>query len=67
MLFDFHQKIDGIQEDAKGDANIGTTKKGIGPAYSSKTMRNGIRFGQLRDWDAFEASYRELISANQGR
>ena len=49
-VFDFHQTMDGLNEKAlaKSGAHIGTTNKGIGPAYSSKTMRNGLRVGDLK-------------------
>lgn len=47
LVFDFHQSVDGLQEAEKGGKSLGTTKKGIGPAYSSKATRNGIRVGDL--------------------
>jgi hypothetical protein len=71
MLFDFHQTIDGINEkrlagaDGKG-ATIGTTKKGIGPAYTGKMSRNSLRFGDLAgDWGAFETKFRNTVEAHQ--
>jgi len=48
VLFDFHQEVDGILEARRvgdGGKQIGTTKKGIGPCYTSKMQRNGIRMG----------------------
>lgn len=66
LLFDFHQIIDGRQEKALKEANIGTTKKGIGPCYSSKATRNGIRVGELiEDFDAFTQRYNDLLSSLQ--
>ena len=53
LLFDFHQTVDGQQETALKADNIGTTKKGIGPAYASKATRNGIRVGELLDFQHF--------------
>jgi len=47
LVFDFHQSVDGLQEQEKGKKSLGTTKKGIGPAYSSKATRNGIRIVDL--------------------
>jgi Adenylosuccinate synthetase len=44
----------------------GTTHKGIGPAYSSKTMRNGIRIGDLRDMVYFESRLRGLVKQLEG-
>ena len=64
MLFDFHQAVDGMQEERRADANIGTTKKGIGPAYSSKATRNGVRFGQLLHWDSFKDSLTAAADAH---
>jgi adenylosuccinate synthase len=63
MVFDFHQEVDGITETKLGRNKIGTTKKGIGPAYASKISRNGIRIGDLQNWEYFEQRFRTLASA----
>lgn len=47
LIFDYHQIIDSVQEKAKGDRKVGTTNRGIGPAYTDKSNRIGIRFGDL--------------------
>lgn len=49
LVFDFHQQVDGLQEqeNSQKGTGLGTTKKGIGPTYSSKATRNGIRIGDL--------------------
>lgn len=49
LVFDFHQQVDGLQETENSEKgqSLGTTKKGIGPTYSSKATRNGIRMGDL--------------------
>jgi len=60
IVFDFHQKVDGALETRLGRHKIGTTKKGIGPAYSSKISRNGIRVGDLANWEYFEQRFRAL-------
>ena len=52
LLFDVHQTVDGILEAEKGSKAIGTTKRGIGPCYSSKIIRNGLRVGDLLEWDS---------------
>jgi adenylosuccinate synthase len=62
IVFDFHQSIDALNESHLGDNKLGTTKKGIGPCYSSKTMRNGLRVGDLRDMVYFEKRLRSLAS-----
>jgi len=60
LVFDFHQAVDGALEQRLGRNKIGTTKKGIGPAYASKISRNGVRVGDLKDWDYFEQRFRAL-------
>lgn len=53
MVF-FVQQVDGLQEQEKGKESLGTTKKGIGPAYSSKATRNGLRIADvLGDFKTF--------------
>merc|ERR1711879_719767 len=64
---DSHQIIDGILEAEQGTNSIGTTKRGIGPCYSAKAIRNGLRFGDLLHFDGFEKRLRELISWSQKR
>mmetsp|Transcript_24323 Transcript_24323/g.52432 ORF Transcript_24323/g.52432 Transcript_24323/m.52432 type:complete len:545 (-) Transcript_24323:1746-3380(-) len=64
IVFDFHQTVDGLKEDKLGRNKIGTTKKGIGPAYASKISRNGIRIGDLKNFDFFEMRFRELTSSH---
>ena len=53
LVFDFHQELDGALEKKRGRNKIGTTKKGIGPAYASKIQRNGVRIGDLVHFDDF--------------
>ncbi|XP_047511980.1 adenylosuccinate synthetase [Pieris napi] len=61
LVFDVHQQVDGLQEAEKGKNSLGTTKKGIGPTYSSKATRNGIRIGDLLgDFTMFEEKFRTL-------
>jgi len=60
LVFDFHQHVDGKHEDRLGRHKLGTTKKGIGPAYASKIQRNGLRVGDLQDFEYFERRFREL-------
>ncbi len=40
---------------------IGTTKRGIGPTYASKSLRMGLRIGDLSDWDTFLPKYDRFI------
>jgi adenylosuccinate synthase len=63
LIFPWHQAIDAALENARGDAKIGTTLKGIGPAYVDKFRRSGIRVGEVLDVDAFREKVRERGSA----
>lgn len=54
-----HRLLDAAQEKAKGKAKIGSTLKGIGPTYTDKTSRNGIRVGDLISIE-FETRYANL-------
>ncbi|MEA3335361.1 MAG: adenylosuccinate synthase [Chloroflexota bacterium] len=47
MLMPYHRLLDGLQERARGRSAIGTTGRGIGPAYSDKSARWGLRLGDL--------------------
>ncbi|KAH7653782.1 Adenylosuccinate synthetase protein [Dioscorea alata] len=53
LLFDFHQEVDGLREAELAKSLIGTTKRGIGPCYANKVIRNGIRVCDLRHMDTF--------------
>lgn len=62
MLFDLHKDIDGLREEELAGGKIGTTRRGIGPAYASKAQRNGVRVGELRDMSKFADKLRRLVS-----
>jgi len=47
LIMPYHQKVDHAREKFKGDKKIGTTGRGIGPAYEDKATRRGIRFADL--------------------
>jgi adenylosuccinate synthase len=47
LIMPYHQLLDGAEERYLGDKKIGTTKRGIGPCYSDKISRNGIRMGDI--------------------
>jgi len=55
IIFPYHWKIDELRELAKGKGKIGTTKRGIGPCYTDKVTRCGIRMIDLLDDDIFRA------------
>ncbi len=59
ILLDYHKEIDGKIEELKGMDKVGTTKQGIGPCYTDKAMRIGIRVGEIRDADALKKRIEE--------
>ena len=59
LIFPWHQAHDAIAEAMRGDDKIGTTLKGIGPAYADKARRVGIRAGDVVDPGRFETLVRE--------
>ena len=60
IIFPYHFQLEKLQEEMRGDKKIGTTFRGIGPAYVDKYARMGIRAGDLLN----EAYLREKISLN---
>jgi len=63
LIFPWHQAHDAIAEAMRGDDKIGTTLKGIGPAYADKARRVGIRAGDVLDADRFANLVRERAIA----
>ena len=67
LIMPYHVLLDGLEEELRGKKAIGTTRKGIGPAYADKTARLGIRIGDLLDKDAllerlrFVLEYKNII------
>ena len=55
LIFPYHQELDRLTERRLGKAKLGTTKRGIGPAYADKASRVGIRVQDLLDPDIFRA------------
>ncbi len=53
-----HIALDGAREAARGEGQIGTTKRGIGPAYNSKVTRSGLRMEAMLDPAGFEEAVR---------
>ena len=58
VILPYHIELDRLQEEVKGDKKIGTTIKGIGPAYMDKAARVGIRIADLLDREVFEERLR---------
>lgn len=57
LILPTHRLLDQANEAAKGKAKIGTTGKGIGPTYTDKISRNGLRVGDILE--GFEAKYQQ--------
>ncbi|KSU87980.1 adenylosuccinate synthetase [Priestia veravalensis] len=62
VILPYHLKLDEVEEERKGDNKIGTTKKGIGPAYMDKAARVGIRIADLLDREVFEAKLTQNLA-----
>lgn len=59
LILPTHRALDAANEAAKGKSKIGSTLKGIGPAYTDKIARSGLRVGDIKSAD-FEAKYNTL-------
>ncbi|CAI5756959.1 unnamed protein product [Candida verbasci] len=74
LVFDFHQRTDKLKEAelSENKKAIGTTGKGIGPTYSTKASRSGIRVHHLvnadpKSWEEFKIRYMRLIESRKKR
>jgi adenylosuccinate synthase len=66
LILPYHIALDGAQEAGRGEEAIGTTKRGIGPAYTDKSARVGLRAGGMHDPEAFsERVYRAVEDKNK--
>jgi adenylosuccinate synthase len=54
LILPYHKELDIAYENARGKLKLGTTKRGIGPAYADKVGYNGIRIYELMDWKHFQ-------------
>lgn len=64
LVMPWHSALDEQRELNKGKNKIGTTKRGIGPAYGDKAARTGLRVGDLLDPDSFAKKYRKRLKEN---
>lgn len=62
VIMPYHLDLDGAIEELLGDSKIGTTKKGIGPCYTDKASRVGIRIGDLLDEEQLEKRLRTTLA-----
>lgn len=63
VIMPYHKVLDKLKEKARGKNDIGTTGKGIGPCYTDKYERSGIRICDLIDEEVFKAKLKENIEA----
>jgi len=62
VIFPYHREVDKAAEAARGEAKIGTTSRGIGPAYEDKMARRGIRLCELLEPDCFRIKLERAIA-----
>lgn len=67
VCLDLHSVVDGLEEAKLGGRKVGTTGKGIGPCYSDKASRRGIRVGEILDEAVFERKLRTLHAGYTAR
>ena len=63
LILPYHRDLDLLSEARRGERKIGTTSRGIGPAYEDKIARRGIRVGDLADLAALEQEVRDNVNA----
>jgi adenylosuccinate synthase len=63
LIMPWHMALDQAQEEARGGAKIGTTGRGIGPAYADKAARTGIRVGAMLDDNTLASAIRAQAAA----
>ena len=62
LILPYHVALDQARELARGNAKIGTTGRGIGPAYEDKVARRGLRLADLLDKERFAAKLEEVVA-----
>jgi adenylosuccinate synthase len=62
VIMPYHKLMDGIEEKFKGKGKIGTTGRGIGPTYTEKVSRNGIRMADLLDPESLDEKLEVVIA-----
>ena len=67
VIFDLHQLVDGLEEQELGKLAVGTTKRGIGPGYSTKAARSGVRISEIFDKQTLDRKLRTLAHGCEKR
>jgi adenylosuccinate synthase len=63
LILPYHRELDILSEARRGERKIGTTSRGIGPAYEDKIARRGVRVGDLANMDALATAVRHNVAA----
>ena len=63
LILPYHRELDLLSEARRGEQKIGTTSRGIGPAYEDKIARRGVRVGDLANTDALRTAIRHNVDA----
>src|SRR6187401_568326 len=63
LILPYHRELDVLSEARRGEQKIGTTSRGIGPAYEDKIARRGVRVGDLPNRDALISAIRHNVDA----
>jgi adenylosuccinate synthase len=63
LIMPYHILLDGLEDESRGSKAIGTTRRGIGPAFADKIARSGIRAGDLLDKEAFLERLRLVLDS----
>ncbi len=61
LILPYHIALDNAREAARGESKIGTTGRGIGPAYEDKVARRGLRLGDMLDTERFAGQLKEVL------
>ncbi|GLS24526.1 adenylosuccinate synthase [Marinibactrum halimedae] len=62
LILPYHVALDQARELARGNAKIGTTGRGIGPAYEDKVARRGLRLGDMLDKERFAEKLKDVLA-----
>jgi adenylosuccinate synthase len=63
LILPYHRELDLLSEARRGERRIGTTSRGIGPAYEDKIARRGVRVGDLANADSLAAAVQQNVAA----
>jgi adenylosuccinate synthase len=65
VIMPYHKQLDGAEENILGSNKIGTTKRGIGPCYTDKIARHGIRVIEIIDREVLAEKINEIVKIKQ--